>query len=70
MHTSATVVEGWRRRQVTLYFTLLPLLAVMTVGAYVTYVAASLSCRDEELRNILLSSFFLSLSTIFYTSLP
>ncbi len=63
--TGATIVVGRCRQQVSLEFTLLLLLVVMMVVVYVICAAPSLSCCDEELRNILFLSFFLLHSTFF-----
>jgi len=62
--TGATIVVGRCRQQVSFEFTLL-LLVVMMVVVYVIYTAPSLSCCDEELRNIIFLSFFLLHSTFF-----
>jgi hypothetical protein len=63
--TGATIVVGRYWQQASLEFTLLLLLIVMMVVVYVIYTAPSLSCCDEELRNIIFLSFFLLHSTFF-----
>ena len=59
----ATVDLDQRRRQVSLEFTLLSMLIVMMVVNYIIYASPSLSCGDEELRNVIFYSFFLLHST-------